>query len=87
MSDSLIASRNTRASPERERRDLAKAGSPSRSSDSPSSTTGWRALSIGPSIKYDSGKGWFVTAKYQMESEVRNRTQGAAFWAKAVVPF
>ena len=23
-----------------------------------------RAFAIGPSIKYDSGKGWFVTAKY-----------------------
>ena len=46
-----------------------------------------RALSIGPSIKYDSGKGWFVTAKYQMEGEVRNRTEGQAFWLKAVMPF
>lgn len=46
-----------------------------------------RALAIGPSIKYDSGKGWFVTAKYQMETEVRNRAQGKAFWVKAVIPF
>lgn len=46
-----------------------------------------RAFAIGPSIKYDSGKGWFVTAKYQTESAVRNRAEGSAFWLKAVVPF
>ena len=46
-----------------------------------------RAFAIGPSIKYDSGKGWFVTAKYQTESSVRNRAEGSAFWLKAVVPF
>ncbi|QIL83871.1 hypothetical protein G7047_13075 [Diaphorobacter sp. HDW4A] len=46
-----------------------------------------RALAIGPSIKYDSGKGWFITAKYQMETNVRNRADGKAFWVKAVVPF
>jgi hypothetical protein len=45
-----------------------------------------RALAVGPSIKYDSGKGWFVTAKYQAESSVRNRAQGQAFWLKAVFP-
>ncbi|MBF5005769.1 SphA family protein [Diaphorobacter caeni] len=46
-----------------------------------------RAFAIGPNIKYDSGKGWFVTAKYQMETSVRNRADGKAFWVKAVVPF
>ncbi len=46
-----------------------------------------RAFAIGPSIKYDSGKGWFVTAKYQTETSVRNRAEGSAFWLKAVVPF
>jgi hypothetical protein len=45
-----------------------------------------RAFAIGPSIKYDSGKGWFVTAKYQAETSVRNRADGAAFWVKAVFP-
>ncbi|MBN3769388.1 transporter [Burkholderia sp. Se-20378] len=45
-----------------------------------------RSFAIGPSIKYDSGKGWFVTAKYQMETDVRNRPEGAAFWLKAVFP-
>ncbi|MBI2754350.1 MAG: transporter [Betaproteobacteria bacterium] len=46
-----------------------------------------RAFAIGPSIKFDSGKGWFVTAKYQDEGSVRNRADGAAFWLKAVFPF
>lgn len=46
-----------------------------------------RVFAIGPSIKYDSGKGWFLTAKYQVETEVRNRAEGEAFWVKAVFPF
>lgn len=46
-----------------------------------------RALSIGPSIKYDSGKGWFLTAKYQADSNVRNRAEANAFWLKFVAPF
>lgn len=46
-----------------------------------------RALAIGPSVKYDSGKGWFVTAKWQQEMSVRNRAQGHALWLKAVFPF
>ena len=46
-----------------------------------------RAIAIGPSIKFDSGRGWFVTAKYQTEGSVRNRPDGAAFWLKAVFPF
>lgn len=45
-----------------------------------------RAFAIGPSIKYDSGKGWFVTAKWQKEMNVRNRPEGDAFWLKAVFP-
>jgi len=45
-----------------------------------------RAMAFGPSVKYDSGKGWFVTAKYQQESSVRNRADGSAFWLKAVFP-
>jgi len=45
-----------------------------------------RALAIGPSIKYDSGKGWFVTLKYQTETGVRNRAAGNALWLKAVFP-
>lgn len=46
-----------------------------------------RTFAIGPSVKYDSGKGWFMTAKYQAETHVRNRADGAAFWVKAVFPF
>lgn len=46
-----------------------------------------RANAIGPSLKYDSGKGWFITAKYQAESSVRNRAAGDAFLVKAVFPF
>jgi len=46
-----------------------------------------RAFALGPSVKYDSGKGWFVTAKFQQESNVVNRAEGQAFWLKAVMPF
>jgi len=46
-----------------------------------------RAFAIGPSIRYDSGKGWFLTLKYQQETAVRNRAEGKALWLKAVVPF
>ncbi|NOV23953.1 hypothetical protein E5S69_10540 [Cupriavidus necator] len=45
-----------------------------------------RAFAIGPSVKYDSGKGWFVTLKYQQELGVRNRAEGQALWLKAVLP-
>lgn len=43
-------------------------------------------LALGPSVKYDSGKGWFVTAKWQVERNVKNSTQGQAIWLKAVFP-
>lgn len=46
-----------------------------------------RTLAIGPSIKYDSGKGWFLTAKYQADTQVRNRAESKAFWLKFVTPF
>ncbi len=45
-----------------------------------------RAFAIGPSVKYDSGKGWFVTAKWQKEIVARNRPEGNAVWLKAVFP-
>ncbi|NDY90363.1 SphA family protein [Ideonella livida] len=45
-----------------------------------------KALAIGPSVKYDSGKGWFVTAKWQKETTAENRAQGNALWLKAVFP-
>lgn len=43
-------------------------------------------MAIGPSVKYDSGKGWFVTAKWQAERNVKNGAQGNALWLKAVFP-
>ncbi|PKH76879.1 hypothetical protein CXF97_26690 [Pseudomonas sp. Choline-02u-1] len=46
-----------------------------------------RAFAIGPSIKYSSQQGWFVTAKWQQERAVRNRAEGDAYWLKLVFPF
>lgn len=46
-----------------------------------------RALAIGPSIKYSGANGWFVTAKWEQETQVRNRAQGDAYWVKLTVPF
>nr|WP_067298852.1 transporter [Marinobacterium profundum] len=46
-----------------------------------------QAFAIGPSIKFDNGKGFFVTAKYQKEMAVENRPEGDAFWIKAALPF
>ena len=46
----------------------------------------YRGMAIGPNVKYDSGKGWFVTAKWQKEVEVENGAQGDALWIKAVFP-
>ena len=45
------------------------------------------AFAIGPSLKYDNGKGWFITAKLQREMAVRNRPEGSALWIKSTVPF
>lgn len=45
-----------------------------------------RAFALGPSIKYTSRDGWFLTAKWQRESGVRNRPEGAAYWLKLTVP-
>lgn len=46
-----------------------------------------KAFAIGPSIKYSSPDGWFVTAKWQQEQSVRNRPEGEAYWIKLAVPF
>ncbi|WP_114968252.1 SphA family protein [Rhodoferax ferrireducens] len=46
-----------------------------------------RAYAIGPSVKYDSGKGWFLTAKLEQESGVVNRAEGSSFKIKALLPF
>ncbi|OOG37140.1 hypothetical protein B0B52_18445 [Polaromonas sp. A23] len=45
------------------------------------------AFAIGPSVKYDNGKGWFITAKWQREMSVRNRPEGSALWIKTIIPF
>jgi len=45
-----------------------------------------RAFAIGPSIKYSSASGWFITAKWQQESDVRNRPEGDAYWIKLTLP-
>jgi hypothetical protein len=45
------------------------------------------AFAIGPSLKYDNGKGWFITAKLQRETDVKNRPQGNALWIKTLIPF
>lgn len=45
-----------------------------------------RAVAIGPSVKYASDSGWFVTAKWQKESQVRNRPEGEAYWVKLTIP-
>lgn len=46
-----------------------------------------RAFALGPSIKYDNGKGWFITAKLEKEFSVRNRAEGGGLKIKAVLPF
>ena len=45
-----------------------------------------KTFAIGPSVRYDSGKGWFITLKWQKEITSENRAQGNAFWLKAVFP-
>lgn len=46
-----------------------------------------RAYAFGPSVKYDSGKGWFLTAKFEQEFGVVNRAEGSSFKIKALLPF
>ena len=53
----------------------------------PVANTRGSAVAIGPSVKYDSGKGWFATLKYEKEMKVKNRAQGDSLWLKAVFPF
>lgn len=45
-----------------------------------------RAFAAGPSFKYDNGKGFLITFKWQYEFSVVNRPQGDAFWLKCVIP-
>ena len=44
------------------------------------------AMAIGPNVKYDSGKGWFGTLKFENEFNVKSRAQGNSVWLKAVFP-
>ncbi|NMT62719.1 SphA family protein [Marinobacter orientalis] len=46
-----------------------------------------QALAIGPSVKWDNGKGAFVSLKYERELQVENRPQGDSLWLKASIPF
>lgn len=46
-----------------------------------------RVFAIGPSVKYTSRDGWFLTAKWERETAVRNRAEGAAYWLKLTLPF
>jgi hypothetical protein len=45
-----------------------------------------RAFAIGPSLRYQTAKGWMITAKYERQYEVRNRSSGGAFWIKTLIP-
>lgn len=45
-----------------------------------------RAFAVGPSLKYDSGKGWMVTVKYSPEFGVRNRSEGSVAVVRLVMP-
>jgi len=45
-----------------------------------------RTMAIGPSLKYDNGKGWFVTLKYEKEFDVVNRPEGSGWWVKMKIP-
>ncbi|MCO6056785.1 transporter [Pseudomonas sp. MOB-449] len=44
-----------------------------------------RTFSIGPAVQY-SGKDWFLSAKWQNESGVRNRAEGQTYWLKFTMP-
>lgn len=55
--------------------------------DGPAAAGKARAVAIGPTLKYDTGKGVFFTAKLQREYAVRNRPEGQQLYVKAVMPF
>ncbi|AYR26555.1 SphA family protein [Herbaspirillum rubrisubalbicans] len=46
-----------------------------------------QALAIGPNLKYDNGKDFIITAKFQQEYDARNRPEGKQFYVKAILPF
>jgi len=45
------------------------------------------SFSIGPAVQYTSNNGWFLSAKWQDESGVRNRAEGQAYWLKFTTVF
>jgi hypothetical protein len=45
-----------------------------------------QAVSIGPTLKYDNGKGFFLTAKIEKEFAVRNRAEGSSIKVKFNIP-
>ena len=45
-----------------------------------------RTMAIGPSMKYDNGKGWFFTLKYEKEFDVKNRPEGGGLNVKMNIP-
>jgi hypothetical protein len=46
-----------------------------------------QAFAVGPSIKYDGRKGFFIAAKWWREFGVRNRAEGGGLNIKMSVPF
>jgi hypothetical protein len=44
------------------------------------------ANSIGPVVKYDSGKGWVGSIKYEQMTDVKNGPKGNVFWLKVAFP-
>lgn len=46
-----------------------------------------RAMGLGPSLKYDDGKGFLITAKFQKDFSVRSRAEGTALKVKFTIPF
>ena len=59
---------------------------PDRQSGAELANSKGKTFAIGPALKYDSGKGWFTTLKWQKEVRSENRAQGNALWFKAVFP-
>jgi hypothetical protein len=44
------------------------------------------AMANGTNIKYDSGKCWFATLKYEQESGFKNHAESSSPWLKALFP-
>lgn len=44
-----------------------------------------RSIAVGPAVRYQSPQGWLITAKYQDEMFVRNRSDGSGVWIQAAL--